>query len=107
MVRALLIKHGTRNPGCRLSPYEVLAYHNLRGILPFIMSPFFTNTQISDEWSRAWQMKEESLKVWYIKSPCKLLLLQVGGQLMIQNQTGQFLSRCDRSGVIVSFLGSD
>lgn len=116
MVQPLLIKRNTQNPGCHLSPYEVFLCQKLRDVLPFIWKnvELSTNTQISDEWRRVRQMKEESLKTRYMKSLGKLEehshqlpLLQAGCQAMIQNQTRQCMTGWDCSGVIVDFLGND
>ena len=113
MVRALLMKRNTPDPGCRLSPSEVLFGRKLRDTLPFIRKDIdlFANTQISDHWRKAWQLKEESLKARYVKTHEKLhehsRPLQVGDQVLIQNQTGQYPTRWDRSGVIVDARGND
>ena len=64
MVRALLIQHNTPDPGCKLSPTEVLFPHPLRDKLPLIRKDVDTlhNNQFANYWREAWRLKEQSLK---------------------------------------------
>ena len=116
MVRALLVKRNTPDPGCLLSPSEVLFGHKLRDTLPCIKKDhdIFHNEQISAQWREAWQLKEESLRVRYAKTLEKLgehtrqlPPLEVGDQVLLQNQSGLHPNRWDRSGVVVEALDYD
>jgi len=68
MVRALLIQRNTPDPGCKLSPAEVLFGRTLRDTLPYIRKDVdtFQNPQLADRWREAWRLKEESLKARYV-----------------------------------------
>ena len=111
MVRALLTKRNTPDPGCQLAPSEVLFGHKIRDSLPFIRKDIsiFENPQISNRWKKAWESKEDALRSRYVKSletlreHCRPLSpLKPSDQVLIQNQTGQHQTRWDRSGVVVS-----
>ena len=111
MVRALLTKRNTPDPGCQLAPSEVLFGHKIRDSLPFIRKDIsiFENPQISNRWKKAWESKEDALRSRYVKSletlreHCRPLSpLKPSDQVLIQNQTGQHPTRWDRSGVVVS-----
>lgn len=110
VVRALLIKRNTPDPGCNLSPSEVLFGHKLHDTLPYIRKDvkLFENDQIANQWKEAWRLKEESLKTHYAKTMKKLHEhsrplppLHVADQVLIQNQCGQHPTRWDRSGTVV------
>ena len=116
MVRALLIKRNTPDPGCLLSPSEVLFGHTLRDTLPCIKKDYdiFHNEQISARWREAWRLKEETLRVRYARTLEKLgehtrqlPPLTVGDRVLIQNQSGLHPNRWDRSGVVVEVLDYD
>ena len=111
MVRALLIQRNTPDPGCKLSPAEILFGHQLRDTLPLIRKDIdtFDNQQFAYHWREAWRLKEESLKARYVKTMESLNEhsrptppLTVGDTVFIQNQTGQFPTRWDRSGQVVA-----
>lgn len=111
VLRALLMKRNTPDPGCKLSPAEVLFGHPLRDSLSFISkdTDVFTNPEIAQKWKKTWQMKEESLRTQYIKSMERLdehskslPPLKVGDQVFVQNQTGRYPTRWDRSGIILA-----
>ena len=110
MVRALLIQRNTPDSGCKLSPAQILFGRPLRDSLPTLSKNVmvFNNPQISDKWRDAWQMKEDALKTRYVKTlenlqehTRNLPPLAVGDRVMIQNQTGRFPTRWDRSGRVV------
>ena len=116
MVRALLIQHNTPDPGCKLSPTEVLFPHPLRDKLPLIRKDVDTlhNNQFANYWREAWRLKEQSLKTWYVKllenlaeHSCLLPPFTIGSNVFIQNQTGQFPTLSDRSGTVVNVKGHD
>ena len=116
MLRALLMKRNTPDPGCKLSPAEVLFGHLLRDTLPYIKKDIniFDNPQVSDSWRSAWKSKEESLRTRYVKSMERLNehtrtlpKLEIGDRVFIQNQAGRNPNRWDRSGVIVAVKDFD
>ena len=116
VLRALLMKRNTPDPGCKLSPAEVLFGHPLRDSLPRIErhATIFVNPQISNHWRTAWKQKEEALKARYMKSVERLnehsRMLQplaVGDNVLIQNQTGSRPTKWDRSGKIVEVKDYD
>ena len=116
MVRALLIQRNTPDPGCKLSPAEVLFGHPLRDTLPLIHKDVdtFHNNQFANHLREAWRLKEQLLKTQYIKSLENLAdhshplpPLTIGYNIFIQNQTGQFPIHWDRSGTAVNVKGHD
>ena len=76
MVRALLIKRNTPDPGCKLSAAEVVFGRKLKDILPtggLQAGPMVHNNKDIDElWRIKWDLKERALKQSYLKSVEKL-----------------------------------
>ena len=116
VLRALLMKRNTPDPGCKLSPAEVLFGHPLRDSLPRIERyvNIFNNPQISDNWHTAWKQKEGALKARYMKSLERLnehsrILppLAAGDNVLIQNQTGSRPIKWDRTGQILEAKDHD
>lgn len=116
MVRALLIYRNTPDPGCKLSPAQILLGRPLRDTLPCISKEVmvFNNDEIHPQWKEAWKAKEEALKVRYVKTlenlgehSRPLAVLQHGNHVMIQNQSGRFPKKWDKSGVIVEVRAND
>ena len=116
MVRALLVQRNTPDPGCKLSPAQILFGRPLRDSLPTLSKSLmvFNNSQISDQWRNAWLMKEEALKTRYVKTleslqehTRNLPPLTIGDSVMIQNQSGRFPTRWDRSGRVVEVKEHD
>ena len=110
MVRALLTQRNTPDPGCRLSPAQILLGRNLRDSLPFIRKDIMTynNPQISTMWRDSWTKKEEALRSRYVKTleslnehAKTLPPLKCGDHVLIQNQTGKFPNKWGKSGVVV------
>lgn len=110
MVRALLTQRNTPDPGCKLSPAEILFGRKLKDALPYIRKHpvIFFNQQMSNQWTEMWEQKETALRTRYVKTmenlgkhSRKLPPLSVGDHVFIQNQQGQFPIRWDRTGVIV------
>jgi hypothetical protein len=115
-VRALLMQRNTPDPGCKLSPAEVLLGRPLRDTLPYINKETmaFNNSQIDGQWRDAWRLKEEAMKVRYMKTlenlkehSRALPPLQEGDHVLIQNQCGNFPKKWDKSGVIVEIKNND
>ena len=74
----------------------------------------FANKNIRPTWRNAWRSKEEALRQRFHRSAetlsehsRELRTLQVGDRCYIQNQTGNFPKRWDRSGTIVDVHDHD
>jgi len=116
MVRALLVYRNTPEPGCKLSPAQILLGRPLRDTLPYISKDvmIFNNLDVRPQWKEAWQAKEQALKARYVKTleslsehSRSLPALDVGDQVMIQNQSGRFPKKWDKSGVVIDMKGND
>ena len=116
MVRALLMYRNTPDPGCKLSPAQILLGRPLRDTLPFISKDImvFNNREITSHWKDAWNAKEEALKARYVKTlenmsehSRPLLPLEPGNHVMIQNQIGRYPNKWDKSGVVVETKEND
>ena len=70
MVRALLNYQNTPDPGCKLSPAQILLGRPLRETLPCISKDvmLFNNPEVHPQWKEAWKAKEEALKARYVKT---------------------------------------
>ena len=70
VVRALLTYRNTPEPGCKLSPAQILLGRPLRDTLPYISKEVmvFNNSDILPQWREAWAAKEEALKTRYMKT---------------------------------------
>ena len=110
MVRALLMYRNTPDPGCKLSPAQILLGRSLRDTLPFISKDVmvFNNPEITSHWKDAWNAKEEALRTRYVKTlenmsehSRPLLPLEAGDHVMIQNQVGRHPNKWDKMGVVV------
>ena len=116
VVRALLTYRNTPEPGCKLSPAQILLGRPLRDTLPYISKDImvFNNTDVHPQWREAWSAKEEALKTRYTKSlealkehSRPLPPLRQGDPVIVQNQTGRFPKKWDKSGVIVESKSND
>ena len=116
MVRALLTYRNTPDPGCKLSPAQILLGRQLRDTLPSISKDVmaFNNPQVDHRWREAWKAKEEALKVRYVKTlehldehTRNLPPLRHGDQVIIQNQQGRFPRKWDKSGIVVEVKDFD
>ena len=116
MVRALLVVRNTPDPGCKLSPAEILFGRPLRDTLPYINQNImcFNNPQFSDLKRNAWRQKEVALRDRYVKTletlnehSRALPALHCGDHVMVQNQTGQFPNKWDKSGIVVEVKDFD
>ena len=110
MVQALLSQRNTPDPGCKLSPAQILLGRNLKNLLPYVRKSvmIYNNPQISKKWRNVWNKKEETLSIRFVKSlenkseNTKLLpTLNCGDHVVILNQTGNFPSKWGKSGVVV------
>ena len=74
----------------------------------------FNNPEVHPQWREAWHAKELALKARYVKTletPSEhsrpLPMLNVGDEVMVQNQSGRFPKKLDKSGVIVEVKDHD
>ena len=116
IVRAFLTYRNTPDPGCKLSPAQVLLGRQLRDTLPSISKDvmLFNNSEVNPQWREAWKAKEEALKVRYVKSMENLAEharplrpLEHGDRVIIQNQNGRFPKKWDKSGTVVEVRPND
>ena len=116
MMRALLTQRNTPDPGCRMSPAQILFGRPLRDALPYLEKDImaFNNPRINEKWRQAWELKEEALKTRYVKTmenlgehSRPLAPLRIGDHVVIQNQVGRFLKKWDRGGIIVEVKDND
>ena len=116
IVRALLTYRNTPDPGCKLSPAQILLGRQLRDTLPQVSKEImsFNNPQIDPRWREAWEAKEVALKTRYVKTledlnehSRPLSPLRHGDHVIIQNQQGQFPKKWDKSGVVVEIKDND
>ena len=116
MVRALLTHRNTPDPGCKLSPAQILLGRQLRDSLPQLNKEImtFNNPEIHPQWREAWKAKEDALRVRYVKTlenlnehSRSLPPLRHGDHVMIQNQRGRFPNKWDKSGTVVETKPND
>ena len=116
MVRALLTQRNTPDPGCKLSPAQILFGRPLKDTLPYISKDImsFNNPQISNQWRDIWKLKEDTMKARYVKTienlnehTRQLALLSIGDYVFVQNQHGRFPTKWDKSGVVVQIKDND
>ena len=116
MVRAMLVYRNTPDPGCKLSPAQILLGRPLRDTLPYISKDtmVFNNPEIHPQWKDAWNAKEDALRARYVKTlenlsehSRPLTPLKPGDHVLIQNQSGRFPNKWDKSGTIVEARGND
>ena len=116
MVRALLTLRNTPDPGCKLSPAQILLGRQLRDSLPCIDKRvmMFNNPEIQPQWRDAWKIKEDALRTRYVKTiedlsehARPLVPLRHGDHVMLQNQRGRHPNKWDSSGVIVETKPND
>ena len=116
MVGALLTKRNTPDYGCKLSPAQILFGKPLRDALPYIDRKvmLFNNPLVNPQWKDAWNLKEGAMKVRYVKTmenlsehAHALKPLRHGDHVFIQNQTGRFPKKWDKSGLVVETKEND
>ena len=116
IVRALLTQRNTPDPGCKLSPAEILFGRQLKDTLPYIRKNpvIFFNDQVCNQWREMWNQKEAALRTRYVKTlehlgehSRNLPSLSAGNHVFIQNQQGQFPKKWDRTGIIVEVRNHD
>ena len=116
LVRALLMHRNTPDPGCKLSPAQVLLGRPLRDSLPYLNKHImaFNNPQVHRQWRDAWEAKEDALRTRYVKTlenlsehSRPLPPLRHGDHVMLQNQRGRSPKKWDHSGVVVETKPND
>ena len=116
MVRALLTLRNTPDPGCKLSPAQIVLGRQLRDSLPYINKSLmvYNNPQVHPQWRDAWQAKEEALRTRYVKTienlsehARPLKPLRHGDNVLIQNQRGRHPTKWSNSGVVVETKPND
>ena len=99
IVQALLTYRNTPDPGCKLSPAQILMERPLRDSLPTLSKEvmIFNNPEVQPQWREEWTAKEEAFKTRYVRTMenlCEhsrsLPPLRHGDTVMVQNQRGQF-----------------
>ena len=114
-LRAILQLRNTPDSDCHLSPAEVMFGRPLRDAFSFINRlEKFSNPHLRPTWRSAWHEKESALRQRYHRTSEALSShsrplppLSEGDRCYIQNQTGRFPKRWDRSGTVMECLGHD
>ncbi len=114
-LRAMLQFRNTPDPDCSLSPAEIIFGRPLRDSFSFANRlEKFSNTKIRKTWRDAWAAKEEALRTRFAKTTERLNVhsrhlrpLKVGDRCLVQNQTGNYPRRWDRSGIVTEALPFD
>lgn len=115
LLRALLQLRNTPDPDCNISPAQIVFGRPLRDSLSFVNRlEKFSNPAIRETWREAWSSKEEALRARFVKSSEKLNVharqlptLKVGEKCFLQNQTGNYPKRWDRTGTVMEANGHD
>ena len=114
-LRALLQMRNTPDPDCNISPAEIIFGKPLRDSLSFVNRlQKFSNPHIRPAWREAWAAKEESLRTRYARSrevlnthAQQLPALHCGEKCFVQNGSGNYPNRWDRTGIITEVLDHD
>lgn len=112
---AMLQLRNTPDPECGLSPAQVLFGKPLRDSLAFVNRlEKYSNPHVRPIWRDAWQEKEAALRTRYHRTSESLAAharplqpLVPGDKCYLQNQTGNYPKRWDRSGTVIESLGHD
>ena len=113
---ALLMKRNTPDHVSKLSPAEIVMGRKLRDALPIIPKNLMVmnNPAVSSVWRDLWYKKEEVIGDRYLKKleeiPSKnanLRPIREGEKVLIQNQTGRFPLRWEKTGTVVEILPFD
>ena len=111
-LRALLQQRNTPDPDCDISPAQIIFGKPLRDSLSFVNRlNKFSNPHIRYTWREAWSTKEASLRTRYAKSQETLDAhtrvvhpLNIGERCFVQNGTGNYPKRWDRTGTVTEVL---
>ena len=108
-LRGILQLRNTPDPDCKISPAEIVFGRPIRDAFSFINRlDKFSNKAIKPVWREAWSAKESALRTRFVKTSeklnehsRKLEKINIGDHCFVQNQTGNYPKRWDRTGVIV------
>ena len=111
----MLQLRNTPDADCRISPAEIVFGQQLRDSFSFLNRlEKYTSPGVRPVWRNAWNLKEEALRVRFamnaenMKQSCRELKpLKLGSRCLVQNQTGRFPRKWDRSGVVMEILPHD
>ena len=107
--RAILQLRNTPDPSTELSPSQIIFGRQIRDVMPVKpRSQVFDHPLVKPEWKDIWEKRETTLQeraqhqVEKLSRGTKTLpLLHPGDICRVQNQTGRFPRRWDRSGQII------
>ena len=113
--QAILQFRNTPDPSNGISPAEIIFGRTLRDALPFHpQSQVFNNASIRPIWRNMWAKREDTLRHRLTKQTENLRMnvkhlppLQEGDHCHIQNQTGRFSRKWDKTGVVIQVKGND
>ena len=114
-IRAILQFRNTPDPQNGISPSEVVFGRPLRDVLPVKPgTQIFENGEVRPVWKEIWKRREDTLKARFGRQTEALRAktrdlppLSLGDMCRIQNQTGRFASRWDRTGQVVQVGEND
>ena len=112
---AMLQLRNSPDPECNLSPAQVLYGKPIRDSLAFVNClEKYSNPHIRPTWREAWREKEAALRTRYHRTAESLGAharplrpLYPGDKCYVQNQTGNYPKRWDRSGTVLEALEHD
>lgn len=112
-LRAMMQMRNTPDPDCNISPAQIVFGRPIRDAFAFINRLVkYDNQHVRPLWRDAWAQKESALKKRFFHSIEKhdhkthsLPSLNIGDHCYIQNQSGNYPKRWDRSGVVVESHG--
>ena len=115
VVQGLLQLRNTPDADCCLSPAEIVFGKPLRDSLPFINNlDKYRHSEVKPIWRDAWAAKESALRTRFIKTSEKLNQnsrrlqpMTLGDKCFVQNQTGAYSKRWDRTGTVVEVGPND
>ena len=115
VVQGLLQLRNTPDADCQLSPAEIIFGKPLRDSMTFMKRlDKYKHSEVKPLWRDAWAAKENALRTRFIKSSEQLNQhsrhlepMSVGDKCFVQNQSGNYPKRWDRSGTIVEVGPND
>ena len=111
----MLQLRNTPDPGCSISPAQILFGRPLRDAFSFVNRVVkFHNPAINRLWRKTWEAKEVALRTKFVKSVENLNAhshplpkLGIGDDMFVQNQTGPHPNKWDCSGLVVEAKDHD
>lgn len=109
LLRAMLQLRNTPDPDCELSPAQIIFGKPLRDAFAFVNRlEKYSNPHIRPTWRNTWREKESALRSRFCRSASALntnarplAVVRAGTRVYLQNGSGNFPNRWDRSGVVV------